>query len=129
MKVVKIIKNSRNTIREHFLVLLNEPYSDDDINCLVEDWCETDPAGMSYGYTYEWSFVEDENLIKKILDKEIKFINRRIESLNSDKLEIENHLKKIECDELKYHNGNIMRYGECTFCENKNLINEDERTL
>lgn len=41
MKVVKINKNYRNGTKEHFLVLLDEPYSNDDIDYLVEEKVET----------------------------------------------------------------------------------------
>ena len=41
MKVVKINKSFRNGSKEHFLVLLDEPYSNDDIDYLVEREIET----------------------------------------------------------------------------------------
>ena len=69
MKVVKIYKNYRNNTKEHFLVLLNEPYTNDDIDCLVEDWCESDPNGIICGYRFNWEFVEDEKIIKTVVEE------------------------------------------------------------
>jgi hypothetical protein len=93
MKVVKIKKGYRNGTKEHFLVLLDEPYSNDDIDCLVEEWCESEPSGMSYGYTYEWLFVEDAELINTILKDKIKNIEAQIEALKTKKCEMEKCLK------------------------------------
>ena len=93
MKVVKINKSYRNGTKEHFLVLLDEPYSEDDVNYLVEEWCDSDPAGMNYGYTYEWWFVEDEELINTILKDKIMIVEREIEALKTKKCEMERYLK------------------------------------
>ncbi len=92
MKIVKIKKDYRNGTREHFLVLFNEPYLNDDIDCLVEEWCDSEPSGMSWGYTYEWEFVKDTELINKILKDKIKGIDYQIEMLNAKKCEMENHI-------------------------------------
>lgn len=93
MKVVKINKSYRSGTKEHFLVLLDEPYSNDDIDYLVEEWCEDEPSGSSYGYTYEWWFVEDEELINTILKDKIKIVERKIERLKTEKCEMERYLK------------------------------------
>jgi len=93
MKIVKINKSYRNGNIEHFLVLLDEPYSNDDIDCLVEEWCENEPNGMNYGYSYDWWFVEDKELISAILKDKIKNIDSKIESLKTKKCELEKHLK------------------------------------
>jgi hypothetical protein len=93
MKVVKINKSYWNGTKEHFLVLLNEPYSNDDINYLVDEWCESEPSGMNYGYNYEWWFVEDDELINTILKDKIKIIDGQIEALKTKKCEMERYLK------------------------------------
>ena len=106
MKVVKINKHYRNATREYFLVLLinedlpepllpfiDEPYSNEDTNSFVEEWCERDPSGMNYGYTYEWCFVEDKEVINNVLKDKIKIINSQIETLKTKKCEIERYLK------------------------------------
>ena len=92
MKVVRINKNYRNGTKEHFLVL-DEPYSNDDINYLVEEWCENEPSGMNYGYNYDWRFIEDGELINNILKDNIEVIDDQIEVLKTKKLKWENHLK------------------------------------
>jgi hypothetical protein len=92
MKVVKINKSYRNGTKD-FLVLLDEPYSNDDINYLVEEWCESESSGMNYGYNYEWWFVEDDELIKAILKDKIKVVNSQIEALKTKKCEMERYLK------------------------------------
>lgn len=93
MKVVKINKSYRGGTKEHFLVLLDEPYSNDDIDYLVEEWCDTDVAGRNYGYRYEWWFVEDEELINTILKDNIKIVDSQIEALKTKKCEMEKYLK------------------------------------
>jgi len=93
MKVVKIHKSYRNGTKEHFLVLLDEPYSNDDIDYLVEEWCESEPSGMNYGSTYVWLFVEDTELINTILKEKIKITETQIESLKTKKCEMERYLK------------------------------------
>lgn len=92
MKVIKINKSFRNGVIEHFLVLLNETYSNDDIEYLVEEWCDGDLSGSNYGYSYKWSFVEDSEIIKTVLEKNIKNINLSIENLEEEKWEIEKYL-------------------------------------
>jgi len=93
MKVVKINKSYRNGTKEHFLVLLDEPYSNDDINYLVGEWCEIEPSGMNYGYSYEWWFVEDDELINTILKDKIKVVDSKIKALKTKKCEMERYLK------------------------------------
>jgi len=94
MKVVKINKSFRNGIKEHFLVLLDESCSIDDINYLVEEWCESEPSGMNSGYHYDWWVVEDEELINTIIKNKIKIIDGQIEALKTKKCKMENHLTK-----------------------------------
>ena len=93
MKVVKIHKSYRSGTKEHFLVLLDEPYSNDDIDYLVEEWCENEPSGSNYGYTVEWRFVEDTEIINTILKDKIKITECEIEALKTKKCEMERHLK------------------------------------
>lgn len=81
MKIIKINKSYRNGTKEHFLVLLEELYTTDDIDYLVEDWCESEGSGMNYGYTYESQFVKDDKLINTILKDKIKTAEREIETL------------------------------------------------
>lgn len=76
MKLVKINKSYRNGTKEHFLVLLDEPYSNDDINYLVEEWCESKPSGSNYGYTVEWWYGL--NLLGKVLMRIREYYESRI---------------------------------------------------
>ncbi len=94
MKVVKINKSYRNGIKEHFLVLLDEPYSNSDIDDLVEEWCESELSGMNSGYNYKWWVVEDNELINTILKDKIKIVDSQIEALKTKKCKMENHLTK-----------------------------------
>lgn len=93
MRVVKINKSFRNGNKKHFLVLLNEVCSNDDIDSFVEEWCESEPSGMNYGYTYEWLFVED--TINMVLINKLKIINNKINSLKIGENKIGNYLKQI----------------------------------
>jgi glycosyltransferase involved in cell wall biosynthesis len=77
MKIVKINKTYRSGNIEHFLVLLEEPYSNDDIDYLVEEWCDEDLSGSNYGYSYEWTFVEDNDL-RKLFSMSKVYVNPSI---------------------------------------------------
>lgn len=93
MKVVKINKCYNGGTKEHFLVLLDEPYSVDSVNYLVEEWCENEPSGSNYGYTIEWWFVEDETLINTILIDNIMTIEREIKVLKTKMCKMKRYLK------------------------------------
>ena len=60
---------------------MDDSYSDISIDELVEEWCESDPAGANYGYSYEWSLVEDKTLINEVLKNEIKIVDDKINFL------------------------------------------------
>lgn len=92
MKVIKIEKYYNAGVVKHNLVLLDEPYSNDDIDSIVEDWCESDPSGMNYGYSYEWWFVEDKEEIDNILLDKIRIIDNEICRLNIEKSKLVKHL-------------------------------------
>jgi len=51
------------------------------------------PAGMNYGYDFEWWFVDDEELINTILKNKIKIVESKIERLKTEKCEMERYLK------------------------------------
>ncbi len=93
MKIVRINKKYTGGIIEHFLILDDEPYSNDDIEYLVENWCEREICGKSNGYSYEWWFVEDEKIITSILEKKIELIKNQLEELQTKKYKIEKYLK------------------------------------
>lgn len=92
MNVIKIVKYYNAGVVKHNLVLLDEPYSNDDIDSIVEDWCESDPCGMNYGYSYEWWFVEDKEEIDNILLDKIRIIDNEICRLNIEKSKLVKHL-------------------------------------
>jgi hypothetical protein len=92
MKIVKINKTYRSGNIEHFLVLLEEPYSNDDIDYLVEEWCDEDLSGSNYGYSYEWTFVEDNDLKNKVLQGKIKILNNKIQECQEMINQISNQL-------------------------------------
>jgi hypothetical protein len=75
MRIVKIIKRFRNGFKEHFMPILDNSYSDISIDDLVDEWCDSDPAGDSNGYSYEWTLVEDKTLIGEVIKKEIKIVD------------------------------------------------------
>lgn len=88
MKVVKINKTFRNGNEEHFLV-----FEDDmDIEAIddsVENWCEKEPSGHNYGYSWEWEFIEDKALIRDVITKEINRLYNQIQSLLDRKAKME----------------------------------------
>jgi len=92
MKIVKIKKNTRSSIIEHFLILPPEPFTDNIVDEFVEEWCESDTGGSYYGYSFSWDYVKDDILKKDILEDKIDQIEDNIKSLNLRKSEILNYL-------------------------------------
>lgn len=88
MKVVRINKTFRNGYREHFLVF-EADMDIEAINDSVENWCEKDPGGGNYGYSFEWEFIEDKALIRDAITKEINRLNNQIQSLLDRKSKME----------------------------------------
>ena len=85
MKIVKIHKGFRGGTKEHFLVLFDEPYFEDEIQSLVEDWCNNEPSGSNYGFTCEWCFIENKDEINKVLNENINLIENQIKALENKK--------------------------------------------
>ena len=85
MKIVKIKKSYSSGSKEHYLVLTGDHYSDSTIDDLVEDWCESDPSGQNNGYQSEWQYVNNKEIIRKVLEEEKIILNSKIKNLK-DKL-------------------------------------------
>ena len=98
MKVVKVTKHSRNSTKEFFFIA-HPPYDDAQLEDESKELCERDGAGHSYGYTGEWDFVEDTEIINRVLKGEIKKIEDKIEELSDTRARIEK--LKIEREELE----------------------------
>ena len=81
MKVIDIKKHYCNGTKQHYLVLFGENYTDEAIQYEVEDWCDSDPSGSCYGYTYNWSNVIDRDILIDVLHNEKLLINGKISRL------------------------------------------------
>ena len=88
MKVIKIIKKFNCGEKEHFLVLLDGKDSKDDAYYAAERWCERDVSGQNYGYSWDWSFVKDLEVINQVLKDNMARIDRKIEDLEILRSEI-----------------------------------------
>jgi len=93
MKVVEIIKSFRNGAIKHYLVIPDNEC--DDIDYLVEKWCESDPAGSNYGYEYEWAYVTDVILINKAVEENINKLDYTIVAANKRRAELVDFIKII----------------------------------
>ncbi|MFW6243048.1 MAG: hypothetical protein ACOC2W_02720 [bacterium] len=93
MKVIKINKSIISGTINHYKVLFDDDYSDELIDSIVSDWCDEELSGMHNGYSYEWSVVEDPDLIKSVLKKELKIIEVKMDNLKSKRDKIEKYLK------------------------------------
>ena len=80
INVIKIHKSYRNGSITHYMVV----YSDEKwyIEDRVAKWCDDDLRGRDYGYDYEWEFVEDKEMITKVIKDEIGDYIDEIYSLN-----------------------------------------------
>jgi ribosomal protein S17E len=96
MRVIKINKTYRNGIKNYYLLISDDSYSEDDINCIAEDFCESDAYGANYGYSYEWDFVDDKEIITKVLNDESKKISNQIAKLTKESYRIHEYLNKIK---------------------------------
>ena len=92
MKIIEITKHSRSSTGIHFLVLNDESYSNDDIDYLVEEWCDKDPGGANTGYTYEWKFVTNKKTIEKTIIDKIKTLKIKRDNITTNISELEKHL-------------------------------------
>ncbi len=94
IRIIKIKKHYRNGIIEHYLAILNEDAGDDYIIECVEEWCENDLHGLSYGYTYDWEIITDENIIRDVLYKKLHILNDEINARNIAMKQINDFLQK-----------------------------------
>jgi len=91
MKLVKITKEYRQGTVEHFFVSY-EPYDTNQIDWIVEDWCSRDSAGQTWGWESNWEFIEDNELIRTHVEKELARVESQIETLRVKMGEILNYL-------------------------------------
>ena len=92
MKAIEITKTtSSRTIIHHIVLTYN--YIPEEIDDLVEDWCDIESSGRNSGFTYKWEFVEDKDKIKQLVKKEYNIINDKIEALQDKKRIIEKELE------------------------------------
>ena len=64
--VVKIKKKYRNGEKEMFLVLMNRYEDASDLEYMVEEKCDEDPAGRNYGYSYTYKILDKSDKEYKI---------------------------------------------------------------
>lgn len=92
MKVIDVRKRVVSGEIKHYLVVDSDS-TDDEINNDVEDWCESDPSGTSYGYSYNWSVVDDKDIIDLALKLRVEKIEKSLKRLQEEKEKIERYLK------------------------------------
>ena len=94
MRVVKIRKSYTNGVKEHHLVVSDTNYFQavEDIDYLVQDWCDEEPSGHNSGYSYEWEHITDEGEIKKGIEARLKRVNNDISYLETEKDELLNKI-------------------------------------
>lgn len=94
MKVIKVYKSFKSGVKIKYLIFPSE-MSDEEIDYKVYDWCDIDPSGSESGYSYKWNVETDKDMIKTVLDSELK----RLSNINKKNLEtigsIEKYLKNI----------------------------------
>lgn len=74
-------------------MVISDECSEEEINDLIEEWCEKEGSGLCYGYTWDWEFVTDPSLIGEALTDELSKLNRSMYDLN---IKIEKIEKFIE---------------------------------
>jgi hypothetical protein len=89
MKVIKIKKYSRNRVADLYTIIPESYITNDDgsidenaVEYYVEERCEEDLAGHSYGWRSEWEFVTGKDEINKIVTEEISKVEKRISGLS-----------------------------------------------
>ncbi len=94
MKVIKIEKSFRFGNIEHYEVV-SDSHTNEYITDIVETWCERESSGQNYGYSWEWTLVDDSELIREVVKEKIKIIDKKISGLRSERLEMENYYGSI----------------------------------
>lgn len=80
MKVIKIKKVWSAGSTEHYLIV-PKLYDIEDIDYAVEDWCANDSGGQGNGYSFSWSEVIDEKIIKEQINSKLKVLSNQISAL------------------------------------------------
>ena len=67
--VIKIIKHFISGNCSHNIILYGpiNSFTIEEINSITEEWCENNPSGHNYGYSYDWNYVTDITEINTIL--------------------------------------------------------------
>jgi hypothetical protein len=92
MVVIEIKSGYNNGYVYHQLVLFFEPYSEDDIDEIVSEWCNNDPTGSTYGWSSSWEYITDTEKFNKAINDELTDIIKSIEMLEYKRNEI---IKKL----------------------------------
>ena len=90
MRFVEITQIFRAGVKKHNIILFedNELYSNEEINLIVEDWCDNN---LTNYYQYKWEFVDDKKIINIILNEKLKIIENYINLLQIKKDKIKNY--------------------------------------
>lgn len=94
MKFITIEKKYRNA-HEIYDDVIPDIFTDEDITDYVENFCDREPGGQSYGYSYSWDFLEDKERINIVLNKELTNSINKLKSLNKYIMEVENYIKTL----------------------------------
>lgn len=87
MRLIRITKRYRGGLKTHD-IFFDEDVSDSEVDYAVEEWCDQESSGSSYGFAYEWTDVQDLREIHEAIEKELSGIKKRIDDLNERKMRV-----------------------------------------
>lgn len=96
MKLIKINKQYRNGEKIHYLFFSDSEVTDGHIESEVERWCDEDPNGLNYGYTFDWSVVQDPSEIKMALTYKINVTNLEINNLQKERFDMQIYIAQTK---------------------------------
>lgn len=99
MKTIKINKSFRNGIKVLY-VIVPDDYSDFQINESVEEECNKDLCGQSYGYNTEWEVETDIDVTTKVITDKITNIDYKRSKLEKERDNLTDYLYDINISQL-----------------------------
>jgi hypothetical protein len=91
MRVIEIKKHVTNGFRLGHLIL-DDYYSNDDVEYEVEDWCHKDGSGHSRGWRSEWREITDVTERGVIMMEEHRKLGKSIERIEKRRKDILDNL-------------------------------------
>lgn len=99
MKTIKINKSYRNASVILYMIVPDN-YTDYDINESAEEICENEQGGKCHGYNMNWEVETNIDVITKVIDDEIEYIDHKRSKLELERDNLMDYLHDIHISQL-----------------------------